>query len=242
MSDAWRPDEDEPSLLAAEYALGVLEREAHESAARREATDPAFAEEVAAWRERLAPLAEDVAPVDPPPELFASIAARIDAEARPAPESESATRRVTPLHRGVRWRSWQAAAAGLALAASLVIAAVVFWPDETGPDLVASLRGDQNHLVDVAWLEEARLVQARITQGELPAGSVAELWVVPDGGAPVSLGVIENPAGTELSVPQDTEELLRPGATLAVSVEPPGGSPTGAPTGPVIASAQLRES
>jgi anti-sigma-K factor RskA len=32
---------------------------------------------------------------------------------------------------------------------------------------------------------------------------------------------------------------ITPDATLAVSMEPPGGSPTGQPTGPVIASGTL---
>jgi anti-sigma-K factor RskA len=36
-------------------------------------------------------------------------------------------------------------------------------------------------------------------------------------------------------------QLLRQGATIAISVEPPGGSPTGAPTGPVVASGPLNQ-
>jgi anti-sigma-K factor RskA len=60
-----------------------------------------------------------------------------------------------------------------------------------------------------------------------------ELWVIPEGGAPISLAVLGQLDGT-LRVPEGHVERLRKGALLAITVEPAGGSPTGAPTGPVI--------
>lgn len=61
-----------------------------------------------------------------------------------------------------------------------------------------------------------------------------ELWLIPaGGGAPRSVAVLGDLAA-RIDVPPALREGLRPGATLAVSVEPAGGSPTGAPTGPVI--------
>ncbi|HYF58675.1 MAG TPA: anti-sigma factor, partial [Burkholderiaceae bacterium] len=61
-----------------------------------------------------------------------------------------------------------------------------------------------------------------------------ELWLIPaEGGAPVSVAVLGDLAA-RIELPAAIRERLRPGAKLAVSVEPAGGSPTGGPTGPVI--------
>jgi anti-sigma-K factor RskA len=69
---------------------------------------------------------------------------------------------------------------------------------------------------------------------EAPGGSSYELWLLPaEGGAPISLGVLAA-LDARLTVPAVDSARLRVGAKLAVSVEPRGGSPTGAPTGPVI--------
>ena len=72
---------------------------------------------------------------------------------------------------------------------------------------------------------------------------VPELWLVPGDGVPRSLGVIEGGGADGLRVPLDRLGGVAPapGDALAVSLEPPGGSPTGAPTGPVVASGALVE-
>ena len=65
-----------------------------------------------------------------------------------------------------------------------------------------------------------------------------ELWVIPQGGAPLSLAVLGQLDGA-LRVPEAHRGQLRKGAVLAISVEPAGGSPTGGPTGPVILSGAI---
>lgn len=65
-----------------------------------------------------------------------------------------------------------------------------------------------------------------------------ELWVIPQGGAPLSLAVLGHLDGA-LQVPEAHRGQLRKGAVLAITVEPPGGSPTGSPTGPVILSGAI---
>ncbi len=65
-----------------------------------------------------------------------------------------------------------------------------------------------------------------------------ELWVIPEGGAPLSLAVLGQLDGT-LRVPEEHRGQLRKGAQLAITVEPAGGSPTGGPTGPVIMSGAI---
>ncbi|HVE89144.1 MAG TPA: anti-sigma factor [Burkholderiaceae bacterium] len=65
-----------------------------------------------------------------------------------------------------------------------------------------------------------------------------ELWVIPQGGAPLSLAVLGSLDGA-LRVPEGHRGQLRKGAVLAITVEPAGGSPTGGPTGPVILSGAI---
>jgi anti-sigma-K factor RskA len=67
-----------------------------------------------------------------------------------------------------------------------------------------------------------------------------ELWLIPTGDArPRSLGLIQPGQPIRLDIPADLAGRITPDATLAVSLEPPGGSPTGQPTGPVIANGKL---
>jgi anti-sigma-K factor RskA len=67
-------------------------------------------------------------------------------------------------------------------------------------------------------------------------GQVPELWVLGPDGVPRSLGVGDDAPLQAITVPDALRErLLRGGAqatvSLAVSMEPPGGSPTGRPSG-----------
>jgi anti-sigma-K factor RskA len=68
---------------------------------------------------------------------------------------------------------------------------------------------------------------------------VYELWALPQGAAPKSLGVIPPGAIVRVPLPATAEELLTSIPALAVSLEPPGGSPTGQPTGPVLFSGSI---
>jgi anti-sigma-K factor RskA len=65
-----------------------------------------------------------------------------------------------------------------------------------------------------------------------------EVWLVPPDGTPRSLGLLPSAEGgttIALNLPHDVAEALAT-AELAVSLEPSGGSTTGAPTGPVLFS------
>jgi anti-sigma-K factor RskA len=70
---------------------------------------------------------------------------------------------------------------------------------------------------------------------------VLELWLIEGDAAPVSLGVL--PEAPQARVPLDRALAARiaAGALLAISDEPEGGSPTGAPTGAVLAAGPVQE-
>ncbi len=75
-------------------------------------------------------------------------------------------------------------------------------------------------------------------------GRVPELWLVPAGGAPISLGLVDPSAPLRVDLKgregMGMGMMRTPGAALAVSMEPEGGSPTGQPTGPVVGQGMLR--
>jgi anti-sigma-K factor RskA len=66
------------------------------------------------------------------------------------------------------------------------------------------------------------------------AGHDYELWALPEGRAPVSLGVLPASGAAERTLDATQRAALRSAPKVAVSLEPVGGSPTGAPTGPVL--------
>jgi anti-sigma-K factor RskA len=68
-----------------------------------------------------------------------------------------------------------------------------------------------------------------------------ELWLIPSGGdtTPRSLGLIEPGRPVRLAIPAALAARFTPDATLAVTREPPGGSPDGKPTLPAIAAGKL---
>jgi anti-sigma-K factor RskA len=70
---------------------------------------------------------------------------------------------------------------------------------------------------------------------------VMELWLIETAdAAPVSLGVVGRDGEGVMVIEAPMRARLSEGAVLAVSLEPQGGSPTGQPTGPVIASGEVR--
>jgi anti-sigma-K factor RskA len=239
MSDQ-RAMDDERRSLAAEYALGVLTGADRKRARQLAAGDPQFRAEVAGWLGRLSPLLEDVEPVQPPAGTWRGIEARIGA-------GRGEAGNVISLHR--RLRMWQGiAGAATALAASLALVVAIPQPTvptspserQPGRPMVAMLSDEQKDMKLVASWDPAgqRLVLA--VAGQMPGDPehVHELWVIPSGGTPRSLGTMREPR-THMQLADAIAQLMRQGATIAISVEPRGGSPTGQPTGPVIASGTL---
>lgn len=224
---------DDRDWLAAERALGLLDGDSLAEARRLEAADRAFAGEVARWSMRFAPLLDEVAPAEPPARLFAAI------ERRLAPNDNVVTLRQ-------RLRRWQVASGGLtALAASLGLALLlqphaltpVVPPPTTRAPMVAMLEGGPNHLV-ATWNGDSNLMVVPAIVAAADRRHSHQLWMIPRDGKPRSMGVMpEGPM--HLTVRPETAIMLAEGATIAVSLEPMGGSPTGLPTGPVIASGKL---
>lgn len=222
-------------LLAAECSLGLLDETERFAAERRVRRERAFALQVAAWDMRFSALHDEVAAVEPP----AALKARIDEElfggaARaPSPWRQDARAGLLPI-----WRAAALAFAALSIVCLALLARPLLSP--APPRLIAALAptGDQM-LAFVSIDVAARQIDVSGLGVDPGAGDV-ELWLIPSGGAPRSLGLLERGAVSTKSFGADLTALLIEGAALAISLEPEGGSPTGVPTGPVVALGQLK--
>ena len=220
-------------LLAAEYVLGVLDRGERQRAQQRLAHDQAFANEVASWNERLGAFADSVEPVHPPPDTWRRIARSLR-----IPESP----RESLWQSLAFWRSFAIGAAALA-AASIGILTFIEISPPPRPPLVAALAGTGGQPSFLAAVNapgtNLTVVPAALVAGADAQHSV-ELWLLPAGDpTPRALGLIEASRPVRLDVPRELTPRLTAEAALAVSIEPLGGSKTGMPSGPVVASGKL---
>lgn len=210
-------DPDRRDELAAEYVLGTLEARDATEVARALAADPALAEAVARWEARLGPLAALAPPEAPPPDLWVRIEAALDP---PAPLARPA-RRFDP---------WRLGAFG-ATAVAAGLAAFVLLRPAPAPQLMTVLLTDRDQ---PAWLVQAdreAIRLAALNTRPPPPDRVLELWALPQGAtAPTSLGLI--PSDGRITVRPATIRPS-PGMLIEITLEPPGGSPIGRPTGPI---------
>lgn len=244
-------DADDLDGLAAEYALGVLDAAERGEVERRLGRDESFRRLVEAWERQLAPLAMALPPVEPRPEVWFRLArnvryARNTAEPVSAPSLSPSSAAARPS--GRPWRRqllfWRGLGLGASLAAAGLAAFIVLRPPPAEVRLIAVLHDAQ---AEPAWLVSARPGQERLLAR--PVGSLAadarqvpELWLLPGGDRPpISLGLLDRDGTVTRPLGEEVRRLLGQGKALAVSLEPPGGSPTGSPTGPAVWEGVLLE-
>lgn len=204
--------------LAAEYALGTLSELARLHFERRLRNEPELAANVARWQTLLAGLDNQLAPVTPPEKVWKKITLSL------------------PEQRAIRakrhYAGWLAAASFAAIA---LLASLFMQPPTLTPLTVLN---DAQHQQQWVVSADSKLEQLSLT----PLHPVAiadntslQLWLIPPGKAPISLGLLDNQKATDVAL---NSTISRSGV-IAISLEPRGGSPTGQPTGPVLYSGQL---
>ena len=217
-------------VAAAELALGLLEGEERGAALRRVLAEPGFAAQVEWWRSRLAVLFDLWPERAAPPHLAARIEASLDGTPAPARTNRFA---------------WPALAAVTSAIAASLLLFVMVRPEPTAPvsqpipvarptSVLVAMLGDAKS--PVAAVYDPANGALRVAAGPgVPDARVAQLWVIGGDGVPHSLGLLSG-RPTSLAPKGVDRGRIAPGATLAISVEPLGGSPTGLPTGPVVAT------
>ncbi len=242
MTDENGQFDDDDRWLAAEYALGVLDAKERTRAETLIGQDAAFAADVHAWETRLGPMLDAVPPQKVPARVWKSIEAELHG---PAHSENSGLWSSLTFWRWISFGTGTLAAAAIAGLVVLSSGADLLRPIERAP-LVATLNADGAVPAFVVQFDSTRgELLVRASTGDKTEVRVPELWVIPADGKPRSLGVLpaaepNADVGTSrIVVPDTLRNEMRAGGTLAISLEPAGGSPTGAPTGPVIASGKM---
>jgi len=212
--------------LAAQYVLGTLRGPARRRFERVCEQNSSAMLALRRWEDRLIELTEAIAPVRPSPAVWRKIEQRIREE-RQASRSRRSTNYLM-----------------LAMAASVLLAiGIASWllpPRSTqvpSTQLVATIADEQQAPL---WRVEATPEREKlhiVTTAAVPLDQdhAYELWALPESGAPpVSLGVVPQRGETVLTLTDAQRRALASAVNVAISREPPGGSPTGAPTGPVL--------
>lgn len=221
--------------LAAEYVLGSLKGKARSRFERWMMESGRVRQEVWYWEEKLGQLGDQVPAREPPKAVWLAIQKRLWPREEAAPgSSRDAASRIWPV-----W-SLFATAAALVLAVMLV--------QQPTPESDSRLSGAivQADVSDPLWLvsessRDSRLRLRSVAATSAEAGKDYELWIVPDNGNPLSLGVIPVGDMYQVELTDEARETLSQSRTLAISLEPRGGSPTGAPTGPILHVTKLYE-
>ena len=224
-------------VLAAEYVLGLLDAVSRRDVEARAQADPALAASIATWQRRFHPWVEALDPVAPSPAVWERVRRRLAVDAAPKP--------------GL-WNSlafWRLAAGFAAAAAVAAIAIGVYQlaprvptGEEQAARPVTVLARDDG---SAGWIASIDLAAGKVHMVPVPSpadasGRVDELWIIPAGQKPISLGFVSNEKAHSIAFPAALRSAFAAGATLAVTLEPSQGMPHAAPSGPVVAKGAIR--
>ncbi|EAQ02956.1 hypothetical protein OB2597_16280 [Pseudooceanicola batsensis HTCC2597] len=232
MSDTPDIPDDDDRILAAEYVLGLLSQPDRRAFEARLDGDAGLRALVARWAEDFVALVQDIPEATPPGTLWRAIEASIDSPvARPARRRRSGLGLLGYALGGVL-------AAGLAW---MVVTSGLLAP-VTAPEYQARIAAEDGAIVfQAAYDEDTGTLELLRQSGAAAAGRSLEFWLIAGDEAPVSVIVWPTGASQEVvTLPADLAARF-PEAVLAISDEPEGGSPTGQPTGDVLAVGDVQE-
>lgn len=233
--DYGRPALADP--LAAAYAAGTLRGAARRRFETLLPAHPGLRAATQAWQARLMPLTTTLPGEPPPTQVWTRVLARIDGPASAAaatPEPRSGL--------GARLAFWRTLSA-FASVAAITFALLLASPTAVQPPIIIVLSGTgagaggttaASFVASVSGDGRA-LVTRPLVNVALRPDRALELWALPKDGAPRSLGLISASGATVVT----KGKVLDGAEGLAVTLEPPGGSPSGAPTGPVLYAGKL---
>jgi anti-sigma-K factor RskA len=221
-------------IVAGEYVLGVLDASERSAVAQRIEDEPDFAREVAFWEERLGGFADEVRPVTPPEATWSRIEAAI------AAPTASPTL-------GALWQNlffWRIIGIGSSALATASLVALAYLGTTTAPErppLLANLgqqSGQPGFVAAIGSGGSLVIVPASLLTANQKS---MELWLIPTGAGaqPRSLGLIAPSQAVRITVPPNLAPFVTPDASLAVSLEEPGGSRTGRPSNEIVAVGKL---
>lgn len=250
-------NEGEPplNLIAAQYVLGTLSASARLRFQSRLQQEPDLRVLTHAWERRLNPLTHLLVPQAVPAEIWQKIEARLDGLAASAAQQpisllaqqppslrEQSTPKTSANDRFWQPWAWASSAVAAGLALFIFVRPEVIAPAQTPVVVqqqapvshdVAVLSTDKNSPAWIVRQQGNALILSALNAQAVPSDRDLELWSIQGSSAPRSLGVIHIKDG-QATIPQVAVDLIAHDATLAISLEPKNGSPTGQPTGAVL--------
>lgn len=258
------PPSDE--IRAGEYVLGVLDADARRTVEARIVAEPGFATLVDAWSERFSAWLLSVPAVTPGAHVWPRLRTRLGwasvERARPGVWDSVAFWRgatllasaasVAAIVIGLQSRGPVAPPPSVAvqvpppaISPPPPVAQVPPAPvgEEAAARPVTVLARDDGSAGWIATVDAAagKVLMVPVPSPADPAGRVNELWLIPDGQAPLSLGFVSNEKAHTIVMPDAVRQALDVGGTLAITLEPEQGMPHAAPSGPIVAKGGIRQ-
>ena len=227
-------DTPQDEVLAAEYVLGLLSLEKRRLVEKRMTDDADFQRLVERWQIDTASFNDAYGEIAPDAAIFSRIENRLFAN---SPDRSTASLWQSL----VFWRSVSLVSSLAAVVAIALMSGLLLPGGKRTAPLVANLTAPGN-VIDLVASYDASSGRLKITPVAADGGErrPLELWVVPSTGNPKSLGIIDAKVDAEMIISPEIQRTLGEGSVFAVSLEPFGGSPTGLPTGPIVASGTAR--
>jgi anti-sigma-K factor RskA len=221
-------DDDDLSATAGEYVLGTLRGEERDAFEREMASNFKVRREVYEWQDRLFSLNLVAKPAQTPATLWGRIEQRLPAFSRREDAGGASSAQAGGFWSRLNVWRWTGAA-GFALAA-LLAAALVLRPtiNTVETQYVAVLQSPDRGTA--GWVVDA---SNPLVDNTLTTPNSMEIWTKAEGAArPTSLGLL--PTNAVTIIPKDRLPTLEGNQLFEITLEPPNGSPTGGPTGPIL--------
>ncbi|MGY1921380.1 anti-sigma factor [Pseudomonas tolaasii] len=206
--------------LAADYAIGLMPATARKRFEHLLLDDAALRVELGHWQDALASLTGTLPERPVPDHVWAGIKARIEPQVLHVPAKK-------PF-----WMNFRLLAAACAVVLALFVG-VLYQRENTAQYNATLVNASQQPALRIQAFADYLQVEP-LTLAALEPARVLELWAIPAGGKPISLGLVPDAGKGRIQLSKEQQALLTAPLTLAVSLEPQGGSPTGQPTGPVL--------
>lgn len=228
-------------LIAAQYVLGTLSASARLNFELKLQEDLVLREITYDWERRLNPLTESLEPISVPSHVWQHIE-----------EQLGITRPIAKQRKHDRFSAltqfwWGVGVSALAASIFLFITMPkhLFTVPESEPGVyaqavqdVAVLTSEQGGASWIVRRAGGKLLLSALSVEPIPSDKDLELWSVPQDGKPRSLGVLITHNKQVVVLAKDLN-LIKQNMTLAISLEPKHGSPTGQPTGKILYSGKI---
>jgi anti-sigma-K factor RskA len=216
-------------LICAEYVLGTLQGRTRKQFAKILNKDIQLQKQVVGWEERFVPMVAALPDIEPPAYILKNLVRKIGA---------NETAKVSFWSKLEFWRTFGLTAAALAVA--LMVAFILPKDKVEVPSQAQAVAMLNDGKSQPAWFatisgDRKNISIKTIQTNAISAEQSYELWMIPNNKqAPVSLGLVSMSGETKIILDEAKQKIISNSAALAISLEPKGGSPTGAPTGPVL--------